>query len=50
MGNGRVALILDVAALMREVIRFQGNVSARGGASLRASESTSTNAHAAQYL
>ena len=50
MGNGRVALILDVAALMREVIRFQGNVSARGGASIRASEGTSTNTHAAQYL
>jgi two-component system chemotaxis sensor kinase CheA len=50
MGNGRVALILDVAALMREVIRFQGNVSPRRGASIRASESTSTNAHSAHYL
>ncbi|HEX6770120.1 MAG TPA: chemotaxis protein CheA, partial [Candidatus Binatia bacterium] len=28
MGNGRVALILDVSALMREVIRSQGNASA----------------------
>ena len=43
MGNGRVALILDVAALMREVIRFQGNVKARGGPSMRSSEGPSTN-------
>ncbi len=50
MGNGRVALILDVAALMREVIRFQGKVSARGGASIRASECSSTDANAAQNL
>ena len=49
MGNGRVALILDVAALMREMIRFQGNVNARGGASIRASEGTSTNKNSAQY-
>ncbi len=50
MGNGRVALILDVAALMREVIRFQGNVSARGGASIRGSKSSLTNANSAQSL
>ena len=43
MGNGRVALILDVAALMREVIRYQGNVRARGGASIHSSEEPSTN-------
>ena len=43
MGNGRVALILDVAALMREVIRFQGNVRTRGGASIRSSDGPSTN-------
>ncbi|MGZ8518561.1 MAG: chemotaxis protein CheA [Candidatus Binatia bacterium] len=50
LGNGRVALILDVAALMREVIRFQGNLSTRGGASIRGSEGTSINANAARYL
>ena len=50
MGNGRVALILDVAALMREIIRFQGNVKARGGASIRASEGSSTNKKSAQSL
>jgi two-component system, chemotaxis family, sensor kinase CheA len=31
MGNGRVALILDVSALVREVIRCQGNRSGNGG-------------------
>ncbi|MGZ8489708.1 MAG: chemotaxis protein CheW, partial [Candidatus Binatia bacterium] len=50
LGNGRVALILDVATLMREVIRFQGNLSTRGGASIRGSEGTSINANAARYL
>jgi two-component system chemotaxis sensor kinase CheA len=50
LGNGRVALILDVAALMREVIHFQGNVSARGGASIRASKGSSTNANSVQSL
>jgi len=50
MGDGRVALILDVAALMREVIRFQGNISARGEASIRARDGIATNANAAQYL
>ncbi len=50
LGSGRIALILDVAALMREVIRFQGNVSARGGASIRGSEGSSTNANSAPSL
>jgi two-component system chemotaxis sensor kinase CheA len=49
MGNGRVALILDVAGLMREVIRFQGNASARGSISNHIGEIDSSNVNLAQY-
>lgn len=49
MGNGRVALILDVSALMREVIRFQGNGSARSAIANRGGNGTPDNTNSAQY-
>ena len=49
MGNGRVALILDVAVLMREVIRSQGNGSARSAIADRRSNGAPANSNSAQY-
>jgi len=49
MGNGRVALILDVAALMREVIRSQGSVSSRATNASRSGGIETLNGNLAQY-
>ena len=49
MGNGRVALILDVSTLMREVIRSQGNASAPGLVANRSGDAGPTNLISVQY-
>jgi len=49
MGNGRVALILDVSALMREVIRTHANGSAPSSVVNRIVDSGPTNPDSAQY-
>ncbi len=48
MGNGRVALILDVSALMREVIRFHGNGSAASLVANRGGDGGPTNLNSLQ--
>jgi len=49
MGNGRVALILDVSTLMREVIRSQGNASVPGLVANRSGDAGPTNLISVQY-
>jgi len=49
MGNGRVALILDVPALLRAVIRSQGNGSAASLVANRSGNDGPTNMISAQY-
>ena len=49
MGNGRVALILDVSALMREVIRSQDNGRARSLVANRIGSDGQTNMISVQY-
>ncbi len=49
LGSGRVALILDVAALMRAVIRSQANLIARGAVAHPCGENASANVNLAQY-
>ena len=49
MGNGRVALILDVSVLMREVIRSQGNRSAHSALANHSGNGAPANTNSAQY-